>query len=146
MRIIGLGIFLGILILSCNVRQQRNTKKELSIRLSINKTKAVSNTDLIVSAHFHNTTQDTISLAPLHIWESPILKLIVWDSQAKRVPTIPPAMPLHPDSPIQKKVLAPQEKYIIDYTLHIFSPTLPSGKYTVALQEGVSDTIAFQIE
>ena len=61
--------------------------------------------------------------------ELAMFALEVHDAADQRVPTVPPPVPLPEDA--EPVVLAAGGKAERDYGLHIFSPPLPAGRYTL---------------
>ena len=127
---------LTIILLACNSQETKRRSPQATtpkFKLSINTTEATSNTNLKLNATLDNHSDDTIQLTPLYLWHDPILKLVVMDSAGNPVPTVPPAMPPHPDSPVYSAMVLPNEAYEINYSLHLFSPPLSKGKYRVTM-------------
>jgi hypothetical protein len=72
--------------------------------------------------------------------------LEVKDASGKRILTIGPSTPVSEEE--RKKyirVMRPGERMDLEYTLHIFSPELEPGRYTVAMPGVPSNTVRFRI-
>ncbi len=77
---------------------------------------------------------------------SAILALEFRNAAGKRMLTIPPGMP--PTAEQRKKcqaTLKPSEKRKVTYGIHIFSPELPKGSYTVRASRVESNSISLTI-
>ncbi|MBN1532397.1 MAG: hypothetical protein JXA20_07030 [Spirochaetes bacterium] len=76
----------------------------------------------------------------------PMYVLDVTDESGKRIPAIGPSTPVGPEERKKYlKVLGPGERMDLEYTLHIFSPELPPGRYTVTMPGVPSNTVRFRI-
>lgn len=82
----------------------------------------------------------------MDVLRSGILSLDVYDGDGKRIPTIPPPMPLTDEEMERaKETLLPGQSRELTYTLHMFSPQLPPGEYTVRMRGMPSNTARFTI-
>ncbi|MBW2454856.1 MAG: hypothetical protein JRI68_10110 [Deltaproteobacteria bacterium] len=82
----------------------------------------------------------------MDILRSGILSLDVFDADGKRIPTIPPPMPLTPEEMKRaQETLPPGQSRKLTYTLHMFSPQLPPGQYTVRMRGMPSNAARFTI-
>lgn len=67
---------------------------------------------------------------------SPITCLEVQDGQGNRVPTVPPPVP-RPVTPDDTLTLQPRATQSYTFTLGVFSPSLPVGRYTVRVRSAL---------
>jgi hypothetical protein len=113
--------------------------------LSPDKAAFVSSVEGQLTAEITNEGTDPAELR-MDVLAVGIFSLDVFDSAGKRIPTIPPPMPLTPEEVEQaKELLPPGQSRRIEYTLHMFSPPLPAGTYTAKLRDIPCEAVTFTI-
>ncbi|BDS09761.1 hypothetical protein [Aureispira anguillae] len=112
-------------------------------KLSLEDSLFQSSRTLQVKAVIMNHSAQTLKLNS-RVLNDPILALNVLNQQGQRMPTIPPSLP-----PTEKEVksilIKSMETYLISYNLHIFSPPLPKGYYTIQMKNMPSNNVHFEI-
>ena len=97
---------------------------------------------LVMIVENRGAVAETISLDNLG---SAIFAIEVTDGRGQRVYTIPPGMPPANYAP-RTEVLAPGASRRFEMTLHVFSPPLPDGTYSVRAQGMSSDTLRLVVD
>ncbi len=92
----------------------------------------------IVNGGTGNTAIDMWSLG-----QSMLALIVTRDDTGERMLTVGPATPRSPEE-MKKypKIMKPGEKIEISYTLHMFYPELPRGKYTVRMASLPSNSVS----
>ena len=93
-----------------------------------------------ITARIVNRSQEPLTFYTHDLADSHNLQ--VFNAARERIPTIPPPQPISKrESNMYRHALQPGESYPITYSLDIFSPPLPKGRYRIVAQR-VPSTMA----
>ncbi len=114
---------------------------DIEVMIESDSSSYVSCRNVSIKAQLINKADHVKHIFP-ELLENSVLALTVYNEKGERIPTVPPGVPKNgPFVEIQ-----PMESLDLSYTLNMFSPELPKGKYSIRMNQFVSNELHIVIE